>query len=164
MMPHKLRKITRFLVLGFGLLIFATFKNTVIAGQADLCGAMGYVDVVTKRVPLQSHPSQKSRSVALIRKSQYVCVLEQNPVSTGWVKVKATPLADASHGFCYPETSPNSCRTVGNFPVVWLSRKPQGSVCQLLIESDSEGNLVTRVKGVCATGWLKRKDVHQIAD
>ena len=164
MMPQKLVKVARLLVLGLGVVIFATFKNAAIAGEEDLCSAMGYVDIVTKRVPLKAHPSQKAHSVVLIHKNQYVCILEQKSVAVHWIKVKAVPLADGSHGFCYPATLQSSCRKIGNFPAVWLSRKPQGSTCQLLVESDSEGNLVTRAKGVCATGWLQRKYVHQIAD
>ena len=98
MMPQKLVKVARLLVLGLGVVIFATFKNAAIAGEEDLCSAMGYVDIVTKRVPLKARPSQNAHSVVLIHKNQYVCILEQKSAAVNWVKVKAVPVADDSHG------------------------------------------------------------------
>ena len=127
-------------------------------------GGMVYLNM-PNGADLKERPSDKSRTVMKLYYRQYLCVVEDNGVEPDrWVKVKKVPLAvEESEMTCESMGLEKGCTTIKDYPARWQVAKPRGGQCRVKIFSNREEILV-RTKGVCATGWVRGREIVYFAD
>lgn len=151
--------------LSFFFILFYFWANLVHAKTEteQTCRAMAYVEAGSA-VEIRHKPSSDLPVVARLHERQYLCVLNKQHDAEGWTKVKATPFANGKNTLCTANEEKTSCNEVGNFEVTWFAKPPSGRACKLKTSHDSAGNVVTKVSGRCATGWLQNQYIHYFAD
>ena len=132
--------------------------------KAENCSGMVYLNM-PNGANLKERPSDKSRTVMKLYYRQYLCVVEDNGVEPDrWVKVKKVPLAvEESEITCESMGLEKGCTTIKDYPARWQVAKPRGGECRVKIFSNREEILV-RTKGVCATGWVRGREIVYFAD
>ena len=132
--------------------------------KAEKCLNMVYLNT-PNGADLKERPSDKSRTVMKLQYMQYLCVIKDGDVEPErWVKVRKAPLiVRESEITCETMGLEKGCTTIKDYPARWQVERPRGGQCRAEVFSDREEILV-RTKGVCATGWVRGKEILYFAD
>ena len=132
--------------------------------KAEKCLNMVYLNT-PNGADLKERPSDKSRTVMKLQYMQYLCVIKDGDVEPErWVKVRKAPLmVKEGEITCEAMGLEKGCTTIKDYPARWQVEKPRGGQCRAKIFSNREEILV-RTKGVCATGWVRGREIVYFAD
>ena len=127
--------------------------------KTESCSGMVYLNM-PNGADLKERPSDKSRTVMKLYYRQYLCVVEDNGVEPDrWVKVKKVPLAiGKSEITCESVGLEKGCTTIKDYPSRWQIAKPKGKECHVEAAIDEE-MIFIKAKGVCATGWVRGREI-----
>ena len=127
--------------------------------KTESCSGMVYLNM-PNGADLKERPSDKSRTVMKLYYRQYLCVVEDNGVDPDrWIKVKKVPLAiGKSEITCESVGLEKGCTTIKDYPSRWQIAKPKGKECHVEAAIDEE-MIFIKAKGVCATGWVRGREI-----
>lgn len=129
--------------------------------STNMCPTTAYING-GHEVVIKETPNQQSKSIAMIQNHQYICYFFEKSHDQKWIKIKVVPFLD---GVCDSNISDKKfCKTVGNFPVKWLSKQSHNFNCKLNFNIDEGGNGFFTTTGNCPTGWIHENNIVQIGD
>ena len=132
--------------------------------KAENCSGMVYLNM-PNGANLKERPSDKSRTVMKLHYRQYLCVVEDNGVEPDrWVKVRKVPLTvKESEMTCESVGLEKGCTPIRDYPSKWQAAKPRGEECHVEAAVDGEMSFI-KARGVCATGWVRGREILYFAD
>lgn len=129
--------------------------------STNMCPTTAYINS-GHEVVMKKNSSDQSEAIAIIQNGQYLCLLDDSFILDKWVKIKTVPLLK---GVCDSNISDKEfCKTVGNFPIKWLSKQSHSFNCKLNFDIDEGGNGFFTTTGNCPTGWIEKKYINYIGD